>query len=83
MILPGETYARVDGLWDGTFHAYKTCSNCEDLKDVVDQAEEGCYCIPFGGLLEYVQDYYLNYDEASIAKVQACLDKIKSAGGQL
>jgi len=31
-IPPGETYERFEGVWDGQFSAYKTCTDCTDLR---------------------------------------------------
>jgi len=33
-ILPGETYQRVDGLWDGSFSHFKTCEYCLSMIEV-------------------------------------------------
>ena len=40
-INPGETYQYVTGIWDGEWHAYKTCERCVDLRNAL----ESVWCV--------------------------------------
>lgn len=50
-ILPGETYERVSGKWDGQFSQFKTCCRCTDLREWV-KAHVPCFCWAHGNVRE-------------------------------
>lgn len=53
VIEPGERYYRFSGVWDGEPQAFKTCSDCEKIRDEQQRRMDGD-CIAFGYLMEYV-----------------------------
>ena len=56
IIQPGETYHRVNGMWEGFIGEYKTCEPCADLYAALP-------CVMHGDLHEQ----YANYlDDAGI-----------------
>lgn len=73
-IKPGERYQLFKGCWDGEWETFKTCSDCDELKnqiigDLYVGSDEG---IPFGYLAEWAKEYgyeftYHNTKEATDA----------------
>lgn len=53
VILPGETYERYSGKWDGELTTYKTCRDCLEMRHVV-YAE--CSCWLFAGMYNELDD---------------------------
>jgi len=49
-----EGYLSISGMWDGTFFTYKRCADCMHL--VCQIPDEGCRCIPLGGLINWLDD---------------------------
>jgi len=49
VILPGETYEYVFGVWDGRADNFKTCSHCVDLRTWVKN-NLPCVCWAHGNL---------------------------------
>lgn len=47
-IMPGQVYARHEGLWEGSWDTFKLCIRCQDASEEL-HALTGC-CIPFGTL---------------------------------
>lgn len=48
----GEQYHKVSGVWGAEFDTYRTCNDCEQLRDEINKdrgSQEGTY---FGGLFE-------------------------------
>lgn len=54
----GESYERVAGKWDGEFREFKTCEQCEDLRDSLYVMG---FCSAFGEVRadhrEYIETY--------------------------
>lgn len=56
-IKPGDTYSRVEGLWDGRFQTYKTCTPCAEARDWLSRLMPSDECGPtFGDLHDYLAD---------------------------
>ena len=55
IILPGEQYEYVAGLWDGNFDYFKTCSRCVDLRTWVKN-NIPCVCWAHGNLREDLRE---------------------------
>ena len=56
-IKAGETYSRVEGLWDGQFSTYKTCTPCAEFRNWLAQMMPRYECGPtFGDLYQYATD---------------------------
>lgn len=57
-IAPGEEYERTSGKWDGDFYTFKTCEQCEDLRDSLFSLG---FCPAFGEVRadhrEYIETY--------------------------
>jgi hypothetical protein len=51
-ILPGEEYYLAEGLWEGRWERYKTCSCCEKKRCALADYFKA-ECIAFGELHEY------------------------------
>lgn len=49
----GEKYHRVNGCWDGKWHHYNTCIDCNDLR--YEFQEDGALP-PFGSLWEFAAE---------------------------
>jgi len=47
VILPGESYGKAVGCWDGRWETYKTCEPCADLRSSIEYL-----CPPITGLFE-------------------------------
>lgn len=54
----GEAYERTAGKWDGEFYVFKTCEQCEDLRDSLSALG---FCPAFGEVRadhrEYIETY--------------------------
>ncbi len=61
VIPPGEQYHLFTGLWDGRWDAYKTCEDCEKLRNKIAQGRRGGEWPAFGDLYDEVFD---NAEEA-------------------
>ena len=64
VINTGDIYQDVTGIWNGRWHAYKTCERCADLRSALESAG----CVWFGGLREVYIEYLdqndlLEYDD--------------------
>lgn len=57
-INPGECYERTAGKWEGDFHMFKTCEQCEDLRESLMALG---FCPAFGEVRadhrEYISEY--------------------------
>ena len=57
-IYAGEVYERTSGKWDGKFYVFKTCEQCEDLRDSLYALG---FCPAFGDVRadhrEYIETY--------------------------
>ncbi len=77
-ILPGETYERVRGIWDGVPGTEKTCARCLEIRDRVEAVipERWCWC--FGEMLENANDEVSDWpaDDPDRIWVEARLDEI-------
>lgn len=51
IILPGEHYENVSGLWDGNFSVWKTCERCHDLRQWVKN-NVPCLCWAHGSTID-------------------------------
>lgn len=51
VIVPGEKYEYVSGLWDGNFSYFKTCQGCIDLRTWVKN-NVPCLCWAHGNMIE-------------------------------
>lgn len=64
-IIPGETYEKVVGKWDGEFSTIDTCHPCADLRDALAELNGGCF--QYGGLREeyweYLSSLYLGRED--------------------
>lgn len=49
--MPGESYERVTGVWDGTFDMFKTCERCCEIRQWVKN-NVPCFCWAHGNLNE-------------------------------
>lgn len=58
----GESYERVRGKWEGCISTFKTCSDCWELRDALD--EMPCFCWAYGGMLE---DAVTQFQEADFS----------------
>lgn len=62
-IEPGETYQRIEGMWEGDFRTFKTCSFCDATRDKADKEFRLKYGrIPLGQLWECVGPDYAAED---------------------
>lgn len=53
LIMEGEVYVRVSGIWDGEPARFKTCVDCDALRTEADQGVQYTdEMTPFGGLAE-------------------------------
>lgn len=66
-ILPGESYRRVWGVWDGEAKTYRACCRCMVLEEWV-VAHFPCYCPLLGGLIERVSEEIDNNREAAVLR---------------
>lgn len=66
-ILPGESYRRVWGVWDGEANTYRACCRCMVLEEWV-KAHFPCYCPLLGGLIDRVRDEIDNNGEAAVLR---------------
>lgn len=55
-IKPGERYYKFTGVWDAEWSTYKTCSDCEEIRDECDEGFCADECTPFGYLDESVDN---------------------------
>jgi hypothetical protein len=57
LILEGETYVRVSGIWDGEPERFKTCIECEALRNEADKNSlDPDEMTPFGYLSETLSE---------------------------
>ena len=54
-IEPGETYEVIEGMWDGSFETYKTCSGCVAAWSILEAAG---WCRVFGDLRETWREHW-------------------------
>lgn len=68
-ILPGETYHQAKGLWTGGWKIFRTCSECEEVRerlfDLVPDVLRDDELPAFGHLLEYAREYDIERRERS------------------
>jgi hypothetical protein len=64
---PGETYQRVEGMWDGRFYTFKTCDFCAQvrLKAEHDVNGYGYHGVPFTELWECMGMDYADTDQST------------------
>jgi hypothetical protein len=56
IIRPGELYYYRRGLWDGTWDTFRTCHDCEALRDKIHTTiQRHDDWPPFGGLFDYIE----------------------------
>lgn len=55
IIMPGEAYEAVFGVWDGMSGTFKTCSHCLDIRRFVENSVP-CFCWAHGNVLEDARD---------------------------
>lgn len=67
-ILPGETYQRVDGLWDGNWDHFKTCGDCMSMIEIFFDARP---C--FGDLWE---EFYGEFNYLNAVVPEKCLSAL-------
>ena len=58
VILKGEEYGYVFGVWEGEARTYKTCEQCNDLRESLEQLG---FCLTFENLKEEHEEYILEY----------------------
>ena len=51
-ILVGEHYFTFSGCWDGKWDRFKTCTDCQALRDEINRASDGV--LAFGEVYQYV-----------------------------
>ena len=51
----GETYERVDGLWEGHWSHFATCDDCLLVRKIIDDATE-CFCLCHGQLMDWTDE---------------------------
>ena len=80
-ILPGETYRKTWGIWEGDAHTYKRCADCSELVAWAE-AHIKCICFYYGEELSNVMDAMSEYDSEcpglyaeAEAKVKAVREK--------
>lgn len=56
IIRKGEQYQLVSGIWDGAPGRFKTCSDCESLRDEYNKPLRIEDTAPFEGLLEFLRE---------------------------
>lgn len=54
-ILPGETYERTVGRWDGEFCVFVTCEHCYDARQFMVNSLP-CFCWSHGSLHEEIRE---------------------------
>lgn len=78
----GERYRRSNGLWDGRWSEYKTCSRCSDLRERVRAAFLAEYSqeeLPaFGELDEWLSETGLTRESPELV-MRADADEIEEA----
>lgn len=56
-IKPGDTYHRAEGLWDGSFQTFKTCTTCAEFRDWLARLMPSDDCgVTFGDLYQCATD---------------------------
>ena len=55
VIKPGETYERVEGVWDGKWLTFKTCSTCVEIRDWF-YCDSYTYTQIWGGICEILEE---------------------------
>lgn len=69
-IASGETYERTAGKWDSNFYVFKTCEQCEDLRDALVAMG---FCPAFGDVRSEHREYIAEYQPQKIAPGQCRL----------
>lgn len=49
--MPGETYERVFGVWEGNASRFRTCQKCVDLRQWVKN-NVPCFCWAHGSMID-------------------------------
>ena len=60
IILPGEKYEHVWGVWEGRGETHRTCSRCLALRDYV-QASVPCFCWLYGDMPNFAMEALSEY----------------------
>ena len=64
-----ERYLYISGVWDSRGESYKTCSDCSELRNVVNSTtsyDDGC-CL--GGLREYIMEGHFDPDIKKLVEI--------------
>jgi len=60
VIHAGDDYHAMSGCWDGEWHHYKTCIDCECLRDELKYDDE---LAPLGELRYWAQEAGIDFDK--------------------
>lgn len=52
----GEKYHLFKGCWDGRWNEYKTCMECQDLREEIGELYQSDEWPPFGALSEWAHE---------------------------
>lgn len=77
----GDGYTRVGYVFDGQGRTVKRCGDCQAIRCMIGDIENGCSCLPTHGLCHDLQDEAWNRSDDKFAEVFGAYNAAAKARG--